>query len=63
MGCILGRQFISFFFGPYFAFFLVLGCFWGRWVFSTTPWGVSQGLGTKPLADDVMSFLLEHLPR
>ena len=28
MRCILGRQFISFFFSPYFAFFSVSGCFW-----------------------------------
>ena len=59
----LGRWLHFFLFGPYFAFFSVPGCFWGRWVFSATPWGVSQGLGTKPLASDVTLFLLERLSR
>ena len=63
MRCIWGGTFISFFFGPYFAFFLGFGCFWVSWVFSATPRGVSQGLGTKPLASDVTMFLLERLPR
>ena len=59
----LGRLFHFFLFGPYFAFFLAFGCFWVRRVFSATPRGVSQGLGTKPMASDVTMFLLERLPR
>ena len=50
-------------FRPLFCLFLGFRVFWGSWVFSTTPWGVSQGLGTKPLASDVRMFLLERLPR
>ena len=52
-----------FLFGPCFAFFSALACFWVSWVFSATPWGVSQGLGTKPTASDVTMFLLERLSR
>ena len=56
----LGRYFHFFLFGPSFAFFLVFGCFWVRRVFSATPWGVSQGLGTKLSASGVRPFLLER---
>ena len=59
----LGRCFHFFLFWPLFCLFLGFRVFWGRWVFYATPWGVSQGLGTKRSAGDVTMFLLERLPR
>ena len=40
-------------FRPLFCLFLGFRVFLGSGVFSATPWGVSQGLGTKPTASDV----------
>ena len=59
----LGRWFHFFLFWPLFCLFLGSRVFLGWTGFFATPWGVSQGLGTKPLADDVIPFLLERLPR
>ena len=45
---------LSFFpFWPLFCLFLGFRVFLGSVVFSATPWGVSQGLGTKSMASDV----------
>ena len=49
----LGAAVHFFLFRPLFCLFLGFRVFWGSRVFSATPWGVSQGLGTKPTASDV----------
>ena len=43
----LGRWFHFFLFGPYFAFFSVLVCFWDSWVFPATPLGRVPGVRNK----------------
>jgi len=43
MRCILGRQFISFFSGPFLAFFLGFLGDWVSWVFYTNPLGACLG--------------------
>ena len=45
--CIWGGTFISFFSGPYFAFFLVFGCFWVSCVFFCHPSGRVPGVRNK----------------
>ena len=49
----LGAVLSFFLFGPLFCPFLGFRVISGSGVFSTTPWGVSRGLGTKPTASDV----------
>ena len=45
----LGRLFHFFLFGPYFAFFLVLGCFWVSWGFFCHPLGRVPGVRNKTI--------------